>query len=213
MRWLLLFLPLTAFGQTQVPTFRFAEGVYWSHDALLANQPDVRWERVEGEMVQLTADFRLLIEDFGYKEGGDRITPYAVSLEGRPYFFVRADERRNYHEFAAPRIWGRWVTIQYDTLQQNRYLMRAYNPANGLPFREGYVDRQNWDRVEVMVNMLTGEREDLSYAAVLRVVATERDVVQALRRDPAAGRDKLVRALSVFNDRFPLRLPYQSPLD
>jgi hypothetical protein len=213
MRWLFFLISASVFGQSPPPTFAFADGVYWSHDALLANRPDADWSDVAGEMVQLPEDYRLLIDRFGYKSDPALPQPYAVSLDGRPYLFVRADERRDYLEFAAPRIWGRWITVQFDTLRQNRYLMRAYNPVNGQPFREGYVDRQDWDRTERMVHLPSGRRTDLSYAAVLEAVASEQDLVRALRRDPAASRDKLVRALDVFNDRYPLALPFQRPLD
>jgi hypothetical protein len=212
MRWLLLILPFSLFGQSVPKVFSFADGVYLSHAALLANQPDTDWGQVAGEMVQLTGDYRLLIDGFGYKDGVDR-RPYAVSLNGRPFFFVRADEKRNYHEFAAPRIWGRYLTVQYDSLQQNRYLMRAYNPTNGLPFRQGYVERENWNRVERLIDLRTGEGTDLDYAAVLAAVDSEQDLKRALQRDPAAGREKLLRALSVYNQRYPMPLPYQSPSD
>lgn len=120
---LLLLLLLTGFLQAQSPApfnaeYRLPEGVYFSHAAVLAAQPDLSWEAIGGEMVQLPEDFRVQIADYGYKDVriNEDIIPYAISLDGMPYLFIRYDEKRNFHEFAGFRVMGALSTIKYLSL-------------------------------------------------------------------------------------------------
>lgn len=209
MRWLLLFFPLALIGQTGRPldaAYRFADGVYFSNEALLTNQPDVSWEAVEGEMVQLPDDYRVQIDDFGYR-GGVSKPPYAIGLDGAVYYFVREDPKRGYHEFAGLRSLGRYATLQYDTLIHSRQLMRAYNPVNGQAFREAYVERDRQRRLYRILDVTTGRRMSLDRPTVLRLVGSESDLVAALQRADAGDQDRLLRALEIYNRRHPLLLP------
>lgn len=207
--WLLLLLPLALCGQTQRPfdaAYRFADGVYLSNDALLANRPDATWEGIQGEMVQLTDDYRVQIDAFGYANA-DYVEPYAIALDGLPYYFVRHDAKRGYHEFAGLRSSGQFSTLQYDTLIHSRQLMKAYNPVNGQAFREAYVERDRQRRLYRILEVSSGRRLPLDRPTVLRLVASESDLVEALSRSDEADRDRLLRALEIYNRRYPLLLP------
>ncbi|MCP9235342.1 hypothetical protein [Lewinella sp. JB7] len=209
MRWIICLFPfwLTA-QQSRVfdQDFRFRDGVYLSHDALLTNAPDIAWSQIAGEMVQLAEDYRLQIDGFGYKQG-THPTPYAISLDGQPYLFVRADAKRGFHEFAGLRERGRYATMRYDTLVHTRQLMKAYNPATGYAFREAWVERDRTRSLDRIVNMETGDRIPLELPVIRRIVSTEQDLVRALDRTDPAEREKLLRALKIYNVRHPLLLP------
>ena len=61
MKWIFLLLPFWLSAQQRAPldgNFRFNDGVYLTHAALLKNQPDIDWSEIDGEMVQLAEDFR-----------------------------------------------------------------------------------------------------------------------------------------------------------
>ena len=210
MKWIFCLLPWLLAAQTPEPfgpDYRFADGVYLSHAALLAGAPDINWSEIAGEMVQLAEDHRVQIDGYGYKSGSDRGTPYAISLDGVPYFYTRHDERRNFHEFAGLRLQGRYGTMTYDTSVHMRRLMRAYNPANGLPFREGWVERDQLKTVERIIDMETGVRHPLDRASVLAIVGEERDLAAALDRVTEEEQPRLIRALQIMNERHPLLLP------
>ena len=212
-KWLVaLLFPICLLSQEQ--TFRagtrFAEGVYFTNAALLANQPDVSWEGVAGEMVQLPDDYRVQVDNFGYRDR-DYTPPFAISLDGLPYYFVREDSKRGYHEFAGLRTVGRLATMQYDTLEHSRQLMKAYNPVNGQPFREAFVERDRQRRLYRILVVETGQRLPLDRSTVLRLIAREEDLVDALTRTAPDDTAKLLRALQLYNDRHPLPLPAATP--
>ena len=209
MRYLLLLLPFCLSAQSDSTRidddYRFADGVFFTHQSLLSDRPDVGWENIDGEMVQLAEAQRVQIDDFGYKSGAYQL-PYAISLDGIPYLFVSRNEKRGYHEFAALRNRGAFATLRYDTLVKSRLLMTAYNPANGLAFREGYVERDRRESLYRILDLRTGERMPLTLNNVRRLVATERDLLAALDRTGGAEMDKLARALTIYNSRYPLRV-------
>ena len=188
----------------------FTDGVYASHRSLVAEQPDYRWSQIAGEMVQLEEDGRVQIEAYGDKEnGGSLPSPYAIALDGRLYFYVPnpTDARRGFLEFTAPVELGTLSVIGYDTTFQVRQLMRAYNPRNGQPFRQGYVERERTRRVEYVIDMATGRRRPLDRPNVRELTAEDRDLAAALARPDNGERGKLLRAVRIFNERYPLALP------
>ena len=192
--------------------FRFADGVYLSAASLLANTPDVPWSEITGEMVQLPEDHRVQIDGYGYQQASTAGEPYAIGLDGIVYLFVRRDARLGFYEFAGLRGPGRYPTVRYDTVEHRRQLMRAYNPATGMAFREGYIERDRRRTVVRIVDMLTGARLPLRPDVVGRLVAEENDIVAAVAKLTPEDEAKMIRALVLFSQRQPLLIPMnQSP--
>ncbi len=210
MKWIPCLLPWLLAAQSPEPfgpDSRFADGVYLTHAALLANQPDVEWSDISGEMVQLAEDQRVQIDGFGYKSGRQSGVPYAISLDGMPYLFVRHDARRRFYEFAGLRVAGRYSAISYDTTVHLRRLMKAYNPVNGRAFREAWVERDQQREVSRVIDMTDGRRLPLDKSTVQELLAREEDLVAALDRSEVAEEPKMLRALMIYNERHPLPLP------
>ena len=146
------------------------------------------------------------VEGFGYKSGSFG-EPYAITLDGLPYLFVREESRRGFYEFSGLRILGAYSTMEYDTIVHTRQLMKAYNPVNGKPFREGYVERDRENGVSRIIEMGTGRRLPLERTTVMRLVTGELDLVSALERSTPEETNKILRALVIYNERHPLLLP------
>ena len=210
MKWLFFLLPVVLLAQSPAPLnadYRFHDGVYLSHASLLADQPDVDWADIAGEMVQLTEDRRVQIDAYGYKSGQDHGRPYAIVLDGAPYLFVGADARRGFYEFAGLRSPGRLATVTFDTTVHLRRIMKAYNPATGNPFRQGWVERDQRRTVTRVVDMQTGVRRPLEPDVVANLLAGEADLLRAVRQTTAVDTAKLLRAVEIYNERHPLLLP------
>lgn len=208
----LLFLTLAAAPTDSIPfsaDYRFAEGVYLSHTSLLANEPDLGWEAIDGEMVQLPEDFRVQIADYGYKDVrlDPAILPYAISLDGEAYFFVRADAGRDFYEFTGLRSKGSLSTMSYDTTVTVRQLMKAYNPANGRPFREAYVERDRKLTLNRILHLRSGARFPLNRETVLRLCADDPEITRALDELREPDGEVLRRAVRLYAVRRPLLLP------
>lgn len=193
--------------------FRFRDGIYLSHSSLLANRPDLSWSAIDGEMVQLPADYRVQVD--GYKAGEKAGTkpaapPYAISLDGKAYLFVRHDTLRDFHEFAGLRVHGPFAAMRYDTIVRTRQLMRAYNPINGLVFREAWVERDRERTLQRVVDMRDGRRLPLDPSTLMRLVDSENDLVSALRATRPTETEKMLRALKIYAERHPFTLPAAS---
>ena len=189
--------------------FRFPEGVYLSHASLLALEPDLPWEAIDGEMVQLPDDYRVQIQDYGYTTGDldPDLMPYAISLDGFVYRYVERDVERSFYDFAGLRVLGALSTFQYDTTVQVRRLIRAYNPANGQPFREAYVTRDRTQTQRLVVDMATGRTLPLTRATLLQLCADDADLVRALTNLSEPTPEMLLRAVKLYDDRVKLTLP------
>ncbi len=160
-------------------------------------------------MVQLPEDYRVQIASYGYKD--DRIDaailPYAISLEGVLYLFTKKDEQRDFHEFTGLRIRGHLSTLQYDTVVTTRQLMKAYNPINGQPFREAYVERDKTITLHKILHLRTGALVPFTHQNLVRLCADDAKIAKALLEVDPKEKDLLLRALQLYDDRHPLTLP------
>ncbi|MFK8164359.1 MAG: hypothetical protein AB8H12_18080 [Lewinella sp.] len=206
------FLSITTLVLGQVTfdaDYRFPEGVYLSHAALIANQPDLEWESIDGEMVQLPEDFRVQIAGYGYKDDriNSEIIPYAISLDGEPYLFIRNDEQREFHEFAGFRVKGLLSVLQYDTTVVTRQLMKAFNPVNGQPFRQAYVERNKTISLTKILHLRTGALIPFTHQNLVRLCSDDEEIARALIDVNPKEAEMMLRALKLYDDRHPLTLP------
>lgn len=216
MRWILFIFPLWLTAQQAAvydADFRFADGVFLSAASLLENTPDVPWSGISGEMVQLPEDHRVQIDGYGYHQASLSGEPYAISLDGTVYLFVRRDARLGFYEFAGLRGPGPYPTVRYDTVEHRRQLMRAYNPATGMAFREGYIERDRRSTVVRIVDMRTGSRLPLRPGVVAQLVADEPDIAAAVAKLTPEDETKMMRALLLYSQRHPLRIPVNQDPD
>ncbi|MEO0732979.1 MAG: hypothetical protein AAFZ52_09100 [Bacteroidota bacterium] len=214
---LLLLLLATGYLAAQAPApfnadYRLPEGVYFSHASVLAAQPDLSWEAIDGEMVQLPEDYRVQIGSYGYNDvriNAD-ILPYAISLDGMPYLFVKKDDKKDFYEFAGLRVTGALSTLQYDTTVLVRQLMKAYNPVNGQPFREAWVEREKTLPLSKIWHLRSGALVPFTRNNLRRLVADDKDLTEALGKIDPEDKDLLLRALKLYDDRHPVALPATS---
>ena len=189
--------------------YQLPDGVYLSHASLLAAQPDLGWEAIHGEMVQMPEAFRVQIGGYGYKDGSldPDIMPYAISLDGQPYLFKAKNAVRDFYDFTGLRIAGTLSTITYDTTVQVRHLMKAYNPANGQPFREAWVEREKTLPLTKIWHLPSGKKMDLTRANLLSLIGNDQDLTEALLNLDTPTPDLLIKAVKLYDDRHPTPLP------
>lgn len=190
--------------------FRFTDGVYYSFAALAANQPEHSWAGVDGEMIELAGSSRVQIAGMGFQGAALRQDPYAISLDGKPYLFVKVDSLLDYHEFAGLRNLGRYSYFEYERKVMRGRTMYAYNPSNGLPFRQAYVEREEVQTIRECLDMLTGRQFPLQRAELLRPLSEEPELIRAINQlqvnDPQLE-SKLLQAVVRYNERHPVFLP------
>jgi hypothetical protein len=128
-------------------------------------------------------------------------------LDGEPYLYVRKDEKRNFHEFAGFRVKGLLSTLQYDTTVVTRQLMKAYNPINGQPFRQAYVQRNRTISLTKILHLRTGALIPFTHQNLVRLCADDQEIARALLDVDPKEAVMLLRALKLYDDRHPLTLP------
>ena len=91
--------------------------------------------------------------------------------------------------------------------------MKAYNPVTGAAFREAWVERDRRQQARRIIEMPTGRRFPFERQVVLELVAGEADLSRALRQTPdnAENDAKLLRAIKIYNQRYPFDLPVEEP--
>ncbi|NJC25334.1 hypothetical protein [Neolewinella antarctica] len=185
--------------------YKLPDGIYFSHAAVLAAQPDLGWEAIDGEMVQMPEDFKVQIGSYGYRDGSldPDLIPYAIGLDGQPYFFLRKNIPRDFYEFSGLRVAGTLSVITYDTTVQVRTLMKAYNPANGQPFREAWVERTKKLPVTKIIDLPSGKRTSLTRPNLLALIGDDKELTKALTDLPDPTPDLLLRAVKLYDDRYP----------
>lgn len=210
---LLLLLPLSLSAQYEGRIFNadyvFEEGIYLSHASWVANTPDLRWEDIKGEMVQLPEDYRIQVADLRLKNGGLPEAIFAVSLDGFPYLFTRHSTKDNFHEFAGLRFRGRYAYYRYNDTEKESKMMYAYNPLNGQPFRRGKVTTERKVTRDVLLNVQSGEKQPLSQETVYALLDDHPDLqraVEQLNPEDRELRQKLIQAVKLYNEREPLLL-------
>ncbi|MEM9835597.1 MAG: hypothetical protein AAF828_03795 [Bacteroidota bacterium] len=208
----LLFAATCLFGQSSDASDlkeHFAEGIYLTHRSFIIGEPDLRWDEIEGEMVQLPEAYRIQIAGLRDKKSGVLESVYAVSLDGYPYLFAKADPQRNYHEFAGLRLSGRYRYYEYTDEVKDRKMMYAYNPINGQPFRSAEVEVKKAVLEQRVVDLATGKTWPFSIDGVGDIVSTDNDLLRAVNALDINDRElfnKLMQALRLYNDRYPFKL-------
>ena len=205
---LIILIIVATAAQAQTPftaDYRLPEGIYLSHASVLSAQPDLKWDAISGEMVQLPETFRLQIGDYQYKDPNldQDLVPYAVSLEGQLYLFLRNNRERNFHDFVGLSVAGTLSIITYDTTIQTRQLMKAYNPVNGRPFREAYVERSKTVPLTKIWHLPSGRLVPLRRADLLAFIGNDEELTQALLKLDEVTEDLLLRAVKLYDDRHP----------
>ncbi len=190
--------------------YRFNEGIYFSFESLAANRPDRAWEEVNGSMVQFPDDYRVQIGGLELLDHPTDGPLYALVLEGFPYRLVRRSAQNALTEFVMLRIRGRLAYYEYDTTVVRPIVMRAYNPSNGIPFREGVVDKRETVRNGRLLSFADGRDLAFDRDNLLAIVRPrDPDLAELLRALDPRERDfeeKLRKAVKIFDDRHPLYL-------
>ncbi|OAV46061.1 hypothetical protein A3850_017510 [Lewinella sp. 4G2] len=188
--------------------FSFPDGIYLSHAAVLAVQPDLGWEAINGEMVQLPEAYRVQIEGYQYKDAtlDPGMMPYAIGLDGELYLFVQRNVARNFYEFTGLRLVGTLSTIAFDTVVTTRQLMKAYNPANGYAFREAWVEREKNVVMHKVLHFPSGRLFRKEQESLMVSMSEDKELSQALRELPEVTDEYLDRAVRLYNERYPTLL-------
>ncbi|MBK7407835.1 MAG: hypothetical protein IPJ40_06985 [Saprospirales bacterium] len=126
--------------------FRFEDGIYLTYHSFQTNTPDLRWEEVEAKWYANPQTFLTQLEYLHSRTGQPGILPDSIwgfSLHGIPYVRLSRDWiQKELATFAPLQLRGKICYFSFDRKDTTQVLITAYNPVNGMPFRQGMVDKE-----------------------------------------------------------------------
>lgn len=187
--------------------FRFREGIFLTFGAFRANAPDFSWDEVEATLFTNPQTFLTHIGALRATEGeGRAINPdsiWGICLQGIPYIRLeRAWIQKELATFAPLELRGKICYFDFERIDTVQVKMTAYNPANGLPFRQAMVDKEVEVNRAKILHFETGEVADFTRENLLRWIAGDPALTQAaLELEDDELESKLFKILLIYVDR------------
>jgi hypothetical protein len=212
----LLLLPLTSLAQEEgvvvSKNFRFRDGVYLSHQSFRNNAPDLAWEQVQARWFANPQTFLVQMEFIRTKGGGLEISPdslWGFTMQGIPYIRLpREWIRKELATFAPIELRGKICYFDFERLDTIKTLITAYNPNNGRPFLQGYIDKEAQSTYRKMLHFETGQVLDLTRENLLGWIGDDPELSAAVADIPESELDaKLFKCLLIYVDRKKVYVP------
>lgn len=212
----LLLLPLISLGQDDrvvvSKNFHFRDGVYLSHQSFRNNAPDLAWEQVQARWFANPQTFLVQMEFIHPEGGGMDITPdslWGFTMQGIPYIRLpREWIRKELATFAPIELRGKICYFDFERLDTLKTLITAYNPYNGRPFRQGYIDKEAQRNYRKMLHFETGQVRDLTRENLLAWIGDDPELSAAVVDIPESELDaKLFKCLLIYVDRKKVYVP------
>lgn len=203
---LLVLVGLYAQEKAKTSAPRFQDGLYRSFEAFHANQPDYRWKELRGNWFFNAESGTVTVADIQDNSGKPlELTSYwGLCLDGRPAIRIPSDSMsRSSAVFARLSPVGSISYFSYEAVVRDTVEMAAYNPHNGLPFRKGKVARSAHEQRERILLSRTGEILPFTLENLAQWTASDAEIRRALGLLRQPDRDKMLRAIEVYNQRNP----------
>lgn len=193
--------------------YRFVEGVYTDVEALKRNEPTHVLANLGGNLVVQEDEYLLKVEHLHLRGRPDLRLQLAdlkvICVKGLPYVQAYQDTLRQFTVYAGLRVRGRLSYYAYEQQRPDTFLVKAYNPLTGRPFRQQNVIREKSYLMEKVLNLETEKVHDFDLDNMLELLATDEALVKSLRQlSPAEATARLQRCLLIFDDRHPFLLPW-----
>lgn len=202
-------LPVTA--QEVTPTFSFTDGLYFSYDEFVRNEPTILMDKVESRLVTNPRTWITQVASLVYRSNKEAIAIdelWGMCIDGIPYIRIPMDSiEKPLPAFAGLRITGNLCYVQYERTRKVEVEMSAYNPLTGKPFRSGTVIRNLVELRERLLRFETGEMAPFSRAQLIQWTTSDPLIQTALRRlsaDTEDLEDQLYNIMLSFNKRHPV---------
>lgn len=202
-------LLLTA--QEVTPTFSFADGLYYSYQEFVRNDPAVPLDQLRTRLVTNPRTWVTQVESLIDRQTGQPIdidALWGMSIDGIPYIRIPADSiDKPLPAFAGLRITGHLCYFQYERTEVRAVEMAAYNPLTGRPFRKAQVKRPFSELRERILRFESGEVAPFTRLQLIQWTSRDRMIQNTLRRLPLDAEnleDQLYNVMLSYNKRHPV---------
>ncbi|MEL7021724.1 MAG: hypothetical protein AAGK47_08950 [Bacteroidota bacterium] len=191
--------------------FKFKDGLYLSLESFQRNKPDLDWGEVRAQVFSnpqtfLTQVASIEVKDTNIHRPLSITALWGISLDGIPYIQLPpASTDSDLPTFAGLRVRGKLCYFEYEKTERKDVLIQAYNPLNGRPFRQGYVERDVLVAYAKILNFGTGEIVSFAQDKLLEQIEDDsklHNTVAQLSEEEVA--EKLFKCLLIYDDRHPV---------
>lgn len=204
----------TALGQDTY----FADGIYLSHEQVVANQPDYTWDVIDTEaFVDVEDGFVTFNTIQVFEDSRVRTIPmteiWGVSLEGKFYINLEQTNRevqlvevgKEPVRFVRLQAIGKLCYFYYLGYVKEQVPISVYHPRTGTKLQTSYVE--NWKSVVVkkILKFETGQLYAYNLRNFKELIQDDRSLWATINDLPEnEARQKMFRSLFIYNDRNPV---------
>lgn len=210
--FLLLYANLLGAQPRKTPPPLWKDGLYRSTEDFRANRPLVTWKETRGKWFYNPESGITTIAEIGYTSGTPLSTDTIalICLNGVTALRIPPDSTlRSSAVYAKLQYPGRISYFQYEAGVIDTVAIAAYNPISGKPFRQARLPRTTREFRERLYILETGNTIPFSRESLMSVMAADPEVRRAVslleESEDVPLRDKLLRAIEVFNERNPVK--------
>lgn len=191
--------------------FAFRDGLYRTFSDFQQNHPVWKWEEIAATLTVNAQTSIAQVETLRLRNNNSSLLDsiWGFAYEGQPFIRIPMDStRRAVAIFAGFTIKGAICLYSYERQVTDTLEMKAYNPLTGKPFRRGTIKRSSRILQEKIMRFADGLTRPFTREEVLAWVERDAELRRAipLIEGDELG-EKLRRALVVFNERYPVRVP------
>lgn len=190
--------------------FKFDDGIYMSFNDFHNNKPSYTWDEVNARLATSDEGFVAQVEYIKKNQQKlDLQQVWGVCIGGIPYIRLPQGEVTDAATvFAGLRVRGKICYFKYKDEETELVDVKAYNPLNGRPYREGKVPVERTVQHERMLNFQTGEIVDFTTENLLDWIQDDRQLWNTLHDLPTnQAKEKLFKCLLIYIDRNNVYLP------
>lgn len=209
---LLLYANLLDAQPRKTPPPLWKDGLYRSTEDFRANRPLLTWKETRGKWFYNPESGITTIAEIAYTTGAPLSTDSIalICLNGITSLRIPSDSTlRSSAVYAKLNYPGRISYFQYEAGAVDTVAIAAYNPISGKPFRQARLPRTTREFRERLYILETGNILPFSRESLLSAMDTDPEVRRAVslleESEDVPLRDKLFRAIEVFNERNPVK--------
>ena len=208
----LLYATLLGAQPRKTPPPLWKDGIYRSSEDFRANKPLLAWKETKGKWFYNPESGITTIAEIAYANGSPLSTDSIalICLNGLTALRIPPDSTlRSSAVYAKLQYPGRISYFQYEAGVIDTVAIAAYNPVSGKPFRQARLPRTIREYRERLYILETGKILPFSRESLLAVMDTDPEVRRAVSlledSEDVPLREKLLRAIEVFNERNPVK--------
>ncbi len=196
-------------GALVTKNFKFADGVYRSHEELRKNMPTIQWDSMSANLFTNPQTLLMQVEYLRYRNsrrpiGLDSIQ-YVV-VDGIPYVHLPKFAAKKLSEtFVGLIARGKICYFGYETTDTLKVPISAFNPLTGKPYMTQKVDTEKRKVHEKLLLFETGEVKDFTLQNFKNWISDDQKLlksVEGMTRQEI--REKLFKTLLIYDDRNPV---------